>query len=125
MIFWQPPRRPKNLANHARHWHVARMQQFMKMTLAALALPALLLPFSAIADDTNSFGFSGKEIYPIDQQISLLHVADINGDGLNDIVVANNLRAKINILYNLTGKTNAPADPTIRPTRRRVHGGRG
>lgn len=102
-----------NLANHARHWHVARMQQFMKLTLAALALPALFLPLSATADDTNSFGFSGKEIYPIDQGVSLLHVADINGDGLNDIVLANNLRAKINILYNLTGKTNAPVDPTI------------
>lgn len=60
----------------------------------------------AFASTTNLFGFSGKESYPIDQGISLLHVADIDGDGLNDIVVANNLRAKINILYNQTGKTN-------------------
>ncbi len=58
---------------------------------------------------TNTFSFSGREIYPIDQQITQLHVADLDGDGLNDIIVANNLRAKIDLLYNLTGKTNRAA----------------
>ena len=57
---------------------------------------------------TNAFGFSGHETYPIDDQICLLHAADLDGDGLNDLVVVNNLRAKINLLYNLTGKTNRP-----------------
>jgi hypothetical protein len=56
---------------------------------------------------TNTFGFTGPEIFPIDNQISQLHVADFNGDGLNDILVVNNARSKINILYNQTGKTNA------------------
>jgi hypothetical protein len=55
---------------------------------------------------TNSFGFTGPEIYPIDNQISQVHVADFDGDGLNDIIVVNNARSKINILYNQTGKTN-------------------
>ena len=54
------------------------------------------------------FAFTGPEIFPIDQQIGLLHAADLNGDGLNDLIVANNLRSKINLLYNLTGKTNQP-----------------
>jgi hypothetical protein len=75
-------------------------------------LPAILLGaplLTARASSTNSFGFSGREIYPIDEQISLLHVADLDGDGLNDIIVANNLRSKIDLLYNLTGKTNLPA----------------
>src|SRR5208337_1707856 len=58
---------------------------------------------------TNSFGFAGPEIFPIDEQISLLHAADLDGDGLNDLIVANNLRSKINLLYNQTGKTNPPA----------------
>ena len=53
--------------------------------------------------------FTGPEIFPIDQQISLLHAADLNGDGLNDLVVANNLRSKIMLLYNQTGKTNLKA----------------
>lgn len=68
---------------------------------------AFLPGFSAFAASaTNSFGFTGPEIFPIDQQIDLMHVADLDGDGLNDIVVANNLRSKINLLYNQTGKTN-------------------
>lgn len=50
--------------------------------------------------------FTGPEIFPIDQQISLLHAADLTGNGLNDLVVANNLRSKIMLLYNQTGKTN-------------------
>jgi hypothetical protein len=61
---------------------------------------------SLAAADTNVFGFNGPEIFPIDPQIESLHVADIDGDGLNDIIIANNSRSKINILYNQTGKTN-------------------
>jgi len=60
-------------------------------------------------NDTNtltSFGFTGPEIFPIDAQISQLRVADLDGDGLNDIIVVNNSRSKINLLYNQTGKTN-------------------
>jgi hypothetical protein len=64
--------------------------------------------FAGAAADpsTNSFGFTGPEIYPIDNGISQVHVADFDGDGLNDIIVVNNARSKINILYNQTGKTN-------------------
>jgi len=89
------------------------MKQFMKFIPAAMAVGAIFFHFSTFADTvTNAFGFTGPEIYPIDQDIALLHVADLDGDGLNDIVVANNLRAKINLLYNMTGKTNrASANP--------------
>lgn len=55
---------------------------------------------------TNRFGFTGPEIFPVDPVISDLRVADLDGDGLNDIVVVNNLRSKITVLYNRTGKTN-------------------
>jgi hypothetical protein len=57
---------------------------------------------------TNAFGFTGPEIYPMDSAITLLHAADMDGDGLNDLIVVNNARSKINILYNRTGKTNIP-----------------
>jgi hypothetical protein len=82
------------------------MNRFATLCSAA-AVTALLLGVSAsAATTTNAFGFTGPEIFPIDQQIDLLHVADLDGDGLNDIIVANNLRSKINLLYNQTGKTN-------------------
>lgn len=55
---------------------------------------------------TNLIGFTGPEIFPIDDQIGLLHAADLTGDGLNDLIVADNLKSKIVLLYNQTGKTN-------------------
>lgn len=58
------------------------------------------------AAETNRFGFAGREIFPIENHMSQLHAADLDGDGLNDILVVNNARSKINLLYNQTGKTN-------------------
>ncbi len=63
---------------------------------------------AAAGDKQPAFGFTGPEVFPIDNQISLLHAADLNGDGLTDLIVVNNARSKINILYNQTGKTNLP-----------------
>jgi hypothetical protein len=71
-------------------------------------LTALFFSFVSVGrGETNAsgFGFTGPEIFPIDQQITLLHAADLNGDHLTDLIVANNLRSKINLLYNQTGKT--------------------
>ena len=99
------PALTNNLANFPLQWHVAPMNRLHKCLLA-LAAAALLGLTASAASVTNSFGFSGPEIFPIDQQITLMHVADLDGDGLNDIIVANNLRSKINLLYNQTGKTN-------------------
>jgi hypothetical protein len=63
---------------------------------------------------TNNFGFTGPEIFPIYDQINLLHAADLDGDGLNDLIVANNLCSKISLLYNQTGKTNRAAANPLR-----------
>jgi hypothetical protein len=70
-------------------------------------------PAIIITDKTNRFGFKGPEIFPIDNQISNLRVADLDGDGLNDLIVVNNTRSKINLLYNQTGKTNLASKPKI------------
>src|SRR6516225_6325795 len=68
---------------------------------------ATLISATAWAQEpTNRFGFTGPEIFPIDNQISLMRSADLNGDGLNDLIVVNNSRSKINLLYNQTGSTN-------------------
>ena len=44
-------------------------------------------------------------------------MADLDGDGLKDIIVVNNARSKINLLYNQTGKTNLTEKP--KPTGKR------
>src|SRR5215469_18811764 len=72
--------------------------------LAAIVLP---LAFSARGQtSTNMIGFTGPEIFPIDEEIGQLHASDLDGDGLKDLIVADNLRSKIVLLYNQTGKTN-------------------
>jgi hypothetical protein len=90
-----------------------------RLTLSTIALSGLALlpcPSSAAEPTTNTFGFTGPEIFPIDSQISQLRVADLDGDGLNDLIVVNNARAKITLLYNQTGKTNLVS---LKPTGRR------
>jgi hypothetical protein len=63
---------------------------------------------------TNRFGFTGPEIFPIENGIGMMHAADLDGDGLKDVVVVNNVRSKITLLYNQTGKTNI-ASPSRSP----------
>lgn len=63
------------------------------------------------ASDKVFFGFRGPENFPIDSFISDLRAADFDGDGLTDLLVVNNLRSKINILLNRTGRTNEVREP--------------
>src|SRR6266567_7737876 len=71
--------------------------------------------------NTNTnFGFSGPETYPIDNFVGQLRAADLDGDGLTDLIVVNNSRSKINLLYNQTGKTNRPP-PTGRSVKREMN----
>lgn len=69
----------------------------------------LILSFTVSICDANQmdlYNFTGPEIYPIDDSIGLLHAADLTGDGLNDLIVADNEHYQIALLYNQTGKTN-------------------
>ena len=82
------------------------MNRCFKCFVVALAAVAGFSLSVRAASVTNQFGFSGKEVFPVDQMINNLRVADLDGDGLNDLIVVNNLRSKISLLYNMTGKTN-------------------
>ena len=85
------------------------MRPLLLLLVLALTSPAAVR--AASGTDTNSlnFGFTGPENFPIDPFITQLHAADLDGDGLADLIVVNNSRSKINLLYNQTGKTNLPA----------------
>jgi hypothetical protein len=72
---------------------------------------SLLAAPAATNDPGQRFGFIGREIFPIDQQIAHLRAADLDGDGRPDLVVANHARSKLSLLYNQTGRTNVPAAP--------------
>lgn len=62
----------------------------------------------------REFGFEGPEIFPLDRNISLLQAADLNRDGLTDLVVVNNNRSRINLLINQTGKDRQETVPSGR-----------
>lgn len=83
------------------------LKKFARAAVATVAAALLVSRGSCAEDVSNRFGFTGPEIFPIDSQIDLLRSADLNGDGLNDLIVVNNSRSKINLLYNQTGLTNA------------------
>src|SRR5438046_5207836 len=77
-----------------------------KRMFSALLLLGSLLITGRGDSGTNRFGFTGPKIFPIDNQIGHLRAADLDGDGLQDLIIVNNSRSKINLLYNRTGKTN-------------------
>lgn len=93
------------------HMEVQGMQKHNFLTGMGGKFTALLLatlPVTGLAEaGMNRFGFTGPDIFPVDPMVSHLRAADLDGDGLNDLVVVNNSRSKINLLYNQTGKTNA------------------
>lgn len=80
----------------------------MKKTLISAIVwgaAAAGISFNCPGEDSLPFGFSGKEIFPIDPQISHMKAVDLDGDGMLDIVLANNARSRVTLLYNKTGKT--------------------
>ncbi|MCK6459504.1 MAG: VCBS repeat-containing protein, partial [Planctomycetes bacterium] len=60
------------------------------------SLPFLLLFASVSA--AQEYGFRGMEIYKLDEKTHQLTPCDIDRDGLTDLVVANNDKAKIEVL---------------------------
>ena len=93
-------------AAHAAPWTTAGL-----LSLAVL----LAAPDTAGADaTTNRFGFTGPEIFPIDNLISHLRHADFNGDGLQDLLVVNNARSRINLLINQTGQPARDDPPSVK-----------
>lgn len=91
-------------------------RRFPALLAGALALRAAL----ADPDVAERFGFTGPEIFPIDNLISHLRHADLDGDGREDLLVVNNARSKINLLFNQTGQTNT-ADAARRPVKRELN----
>ncbi|HTG46016.1 MAG TPA: VCBS repeat-containing protein [Verrucomicrobiae bacterium] len=91
-----------------RHVALCMFNRNVAVRFGSLVVAHLLLHEASASDLTNRFGFSGPEIFPIENQITQAKCADIDGDGLNDLVVVNNARSKITLLFNQTGKTNDP-----------------
>ncbi len=95
---------------------LTRSGVFLKKLVRAalLVLLAGWLAGAVASEGTNRFGFSGPEIFPIDNQIAHLRAADLDGDGLQDLIVVNNARSKITLLYNQTGRPRSEAPASVK-----------
>lgn len=105
----------KILAKLRTDWHFAQSMRTTTYWVYAVILAFVSASgFPARAKEiTNRFSFTGREIFPIASQVGMIHAADIDGDGLNDLVIANNTRSRITLLYNQTGKTNEAAKRVV------------
>lgn len=73
--------------------------------LCAASAPAQLTP-DQLEQLSTHFGFGDMEIYKLDKDIRQLNSADMNNDGLRDLIVANNSKGKIEVL--LQRRENVP-----------------
>jgi len=85
--------------------------------LPAALLSSLTLAAPAHADDdlAGHFGFDGLEVVKIDPKAGPILVADLNGDGLEDLVAVNNSKSRIEFQYQKAGAK--PTDEVPAPTR--------
>src|SRR5262245_2997268 len=67
------------------------------------------------------FGFDGLEIVKIDDDAGPFTVADINGDGLQDLVVVNNRDSRIEVHIQKAGASPEDPRPVTRPNQLPEH----
>jgi len=89
------------------------MSRSLTNRTACAACLLAVLPWVAFAGEgpagIPSLGFAGAEFYKLDWATHNLRLADVNGDGRNDIIVVNNSRARVECL--IQREPDAPAEP--------------
>jgi len=81
---------------------------------------SLLAPVDARADGDDArladyFGFLPLEVYKLDQRITNLLIKDVDGDKIDDIIVVNNGRSRLDLLLSSKkpGDTNGSPSPIL------------
>lgn len=105
------------------------MQQLIRHTIlmsslafaAGVSSPA----FGQSGDLASYFGFSGMEVLKIDRGAGPIIVADVDGDGRNDLIAVNNFKSRIEVHYQrdrLLEEDEAPSQVNDLPPSRRFRG---
>ncbi len=89
------------------------MQPFFKscrkaVLIATMAAAAALAAGEPTADAAAGLGFRGMEIYRFENGAALLHTHDLNGDGMDDVIFANNQASRLEVL--IRAHPSAPPD---------------
>ena len=74
--------------------HRTRVSALLSLALAATVGHAVEAQDASLAE---YFGFDALEIVRIDPGAGPLAVADVDGDGLNDLVAVNNFKSRIEV----------------------------
>ena len=82
---------------------------------AALLVGCAATVAAALPAQRARFGFAGIEFYKLDWGTHNLRIADINSDGLNDIVVVNNGKARVECLIQRANPSAAPEPADLDP----------
>src|SRR5688572_7071188 len=88
------------------------------VSISLFAAAALMAPLPAAADDpvlADFYGFGGLEVVKIDRGAGPIAAADMNADGLIDLIAVNNRASRIEIHYQK--KNASPDDEQRAPTR--------
>ena len=88
------------------------------VSASLFAAAALVAPLQAAADDpvlADFYGFGGLEVVKIDRAAGPIAAADMNADGLIDLIAVNNRASRIEIHYQK--KNASPEDEQRAPTR--------
>lgn len=86
---------------------------------AVLVISGFFLPSAVSAQTSNLaeyFGFDALEVVKIDKNAGPVHAADMNKDGLIDLIAVNNFKSRIEIHYQKKDAT--PADEVVSASQR-------
>jgi len=91
------------------------VRTIIAVVMAGLLVSSLRAEEMDVNDLAGYYGFEDMEVIKLDWGIKALRIADFNGDGRNDIAVANNRKAKIELLIQKEtigpGETEVAVDP--------------
>ena len=88
-----------------------------RLTSVLFATASLVVSSTVVWSQANLsdyFGFEGLELVRIDRGAGPMLLSDLNGNGLNDLVVVNNFKSRIELHYQ---RANASPDDVRMPTR--------
>ena len=85
--------------------------RFACASLAFLTISAVAL---AADDIARHFGFAALEVLKVDPKAGPLVIADMNGDGLEDIVVIDNFKNRIDVNFQKKGAKETDDAPAVR-----------
>jgi len=84
-------------------------------TACLVIAPAIGAETADYNDLSDYYGFGPMEVIKLEWGIGAMQVVDLNGDGRNDIIAANNRRAKIEIFIQKESIGPAEQDVTVDP----------